>query len=110
MKCRTFLHAAAGADLVPVAIFLQEKYPNKPITLNCQYGAGGSADNRSRHICKLMSWVLGQPSIVDSKAGVRGNIGTEARAQASWLHHRDGQLSVARDEPRAVQETQLRPD
>ena len=82
MQRRTFLQAAAAAGLLPGALFAQDKYPSKPITLICPYGAGGSADNRSRQIGKLMSQMLGQPIIIDNKSGAGGNIGTEAIAKA----------------------------
>ena len=82
MKRRTLLQAAAGAALVPSALFAQERYPSKPITLICPYGAGGSADTRSRQVGKLMSQMLGQPILIDNKPGAGGNIGTEAIARA----------------------------
>lgn len=82
MKRRTFLHASAGAVLVPGALFAQDKYPSKPITWICPYAAGGNADNRSRQLAKVMSQVLGQPIVIDNKAGAGGNIGTEAIAKA----------------------------
>ena len=43
--------------------------------------AGGSADSRSRQLAKVMSTLLGQPIIVDNKAGAGGNIGTEMIAR-----------------------------
>ncbi|MEO7254902.1 MAG: tripartite tricarboxylate transporter substrate binding protein [Casimicrobium sp.] len=82
MKRRTLLQAAAGAALAPSVLFAQDKYPSKPITLIVPYGAGGSADSRSRQIGKLMSQMLGQPIIIDNKPGAGGNIGTEAIAKA----------------------------
>lgn len=60
----------------------QNNYPNKPITLIVPYGAGGNADTRSRQVAQLLSQELGQPIIVDNKAGAGGNIGTEAVAHA----------------------------
>ena len=82
MKRRTFLQATAGAALVPGALFAEDKYPSKPITWICPYAAGGNADNRSRQVAKVMGQALGQPIIIDNKAGAGGNIGTEAIAKA----------------------------
>ena len=82
MKRRTFLQATAGAVLVPGALFAEDKYPSKPITWICPYAAGGNADNRSRQVAKVMGQALGQPIIIDNKAGAGGNIGTEAIAKA----------------------------
>ena len=58
------------------------QYPNKPITLIVPYGAGGSSDSRTRQVGQLLSVELGQPIIVENKAGAGGNIGTEFIAKA----------------------------
>lgn len=58
-------------------------YPNKPISFIVPYGAGGGADSRSRQIANLLSIELGQPIIIENKAGAGGNIGTEFIAKAT---------------------------
>ncbi len=73
---------AAWLAASPLAALAQEKYPSKPITWVCPYAAGGNADSRSRQVAKVMSTLLGQPIIVDNKAGAGGNIGTEVIARA----------------------------
>lgn len=60
-----------------------KNYPNKPITFIVAYGAGGGADSRSRQIANAMSAILGQPIIVENKAGAGGNIGTDLIAKAN---------------------------
>ena len=72
--------AATAATLAP-AVWAQDKYPSKPITWFCPYAAGGNADSRSRQVAKVMGSLLGQPIIIDNKAGAGGNIGTEAIAR-----------------------------
>jgi tripartite-type tricarboxylate transporter receptor subunit TctC len=79
MKRRQILQVASGLALTPA--FAQDKYPSKPIIWVCPYAAGGNADSRSRQVAKAMSAVLGQPIIIDNKAGAGGNIGTEAIAR-----------------------------
>jgi tripartite-type tricarboxylate transporter receptor subunit TctC len=84
MKRRQILKAAssvATAALAPSLAQAQDKYPSKPITWVCPYAAGGNADSRSRQVAKVMSSILGQPIIIDNKAGAGGNIGTEAIAR-----------------------------
>jgi tripartite-type tricarboxylate transporter receptor subunit TctC len=71
--------AALGA---PALAWAQDKYPSKTITWVCPYAAGGNADSRSRQVAKVMGTLLGQPIIIDNKAGAGGNIGTEAIARA----------------------------
>ena len=61
----------------------QSNYPNKPINFIVPYGAGGSADSRSRQIAQKMSVILKQPIVVDNKPGAGGNIGTEAIVRAA---------------------------
>ena len=63
--------------------FAQSNYPNKPINLIVPYGAGGSADSRSRQLGQKMSLILKQPIVIDNKPGAGGNIGTEAIVRAA---------------------------
>jgi tripartite-type tricarboxylate transporter receptor subunit TctC len=63
--------------------FAQTNYPNKPINFIVPYGAGGSADSRSRQIAQKMSVILKQPIVIDNKPGAGGNIGTEFVARAA---------------------------
>jgi len=61
----------------------QTTYPNKSITLVVPYGAGGSADSRSRQLSQKMSLILKQPIVIDNKPGAGGNIGTEFIARSA---------------------------
>lgn len=61
----------------------QANYPSKPINLIVPYGAGGSADSRSRQLAQKMSLILKQPIVVDNKPGAGGNIGTEFVARSA---------------------------
>jgi tripartite-type tricarboxylate transporter receptor subunit TctC len=82
MKRRTFIEAGMLVAAMPSLALGQAKYPSKPIMWICPYGAGGSADQRSRQLGRLMSDALGQPIVVDNKPGAGGNIGTELIAKA----------------------------
>lgn len=78
---KTFLF---GAVLLIVATpQAQTTYPTKPITVVVPYGAGGSADSRSRQLAQKMSLILKQPFVIDNKPGAGGNIGTEFIAKAA---------------------------
>ena len=79
---RTMLQMTGAALSAPLVGQAQDKYPSKPITWVCPYAAGGNADSRSRQVAKVMGTLLGQPIIIDNKAGAGGNIGTEAIARA----------------------------
>lgn len=80
MQRRTLLQASAGLLVAPA--WAQDNYPNRPITWICPYAAGGNADSRSRQVAKAMSALLGQPIVIDNKAGAGGNIGTDLIAKA----------------------------
>jgi tripartite-type tricarboxylate transporter receptor subunit TctC len=81
MKRRELIQWAGSAALLPALSQAQEKYPSRPITWICPYAAGGNADTRSRQVGKVMSEILGQPILIDNKAGAGGNIGTEMIAR-----------------------------
>ena len=84
MKRRTLLQVSAllAPSLATQWAQAQDKYPNKTINCICPYAAGGNADSRSRQVAKAMSAILGQPIIIDNKAGAGGNIGTEIIARS----------------------------
>lgn len=78
---RDWLQWGAAGLAAPMLAQAQDKYPSKTINWICPYAAGGNADSRSRQMAKVMGSLLGQPIIVDNKAGAGGNIGTEMIAR-----------------------------
>jgi tripartite-type tricarboxylate transporter receptor subunit TctC len=75
---RTFLATSAAAAALPVLgerAEAQAGYPNKPIKIVCGYPAGGQTDIISRTYGEYMSRTLGQPVVVENKAGAGGIIG-----------------------------------
>jgi len=83
MKIQSTFLTLLVAVLGVKASFAENAYPSKPINFIVPYGAGGGADSRSRQICNLLSVELGQPVIVENKAGAGGNIGTDFIAKAN---------------------------
>jgi tripartite-type tricarboxylate transporter receptor subunit TctC len=59
-----------------------DSWPTHPLELIVPFPAGGSADVQSRVIAQRLSAVLGQPVIVDNKAGAGGNIAAADAAHA----------------------------
>jgi tripartite-type tricarboxylate transporter receptor subunit TctC len=59
-----------------------QSYPSKPITIVAPYPAGGTADVVARVIADHMRETLGQPVIIDNRAGASGTIGTTFVARA----------------------------
>ena len=57
-------------------------YPSGPVHIIVPYPAGGPADLVARTIAEPLSERLGEPVVVESRAGAGGNIGTDYVAKA----------------------------
>jgi tripartite-type tricarboxylate transporter receptor subunit TctC len=55
-----------------------QNYPDRPIRLIAPFPAGGLADVLARAVGDEMSKTLGQPVIVENRAGAGGNTGADA--------------------------------
>jgi tripartite-type tricarboxylate transporter receptor subunit TctC len=70
--------AAAAATLPAHA----QQYPNRPITMIVPFPPGGIADITGRPLAVSMSKVLGQPVVIENKAGAGGAVGHAFVAKA----------------------------
>jgi tripartite-type tricarboxylate transporter receptor subunit TctC len=61
----------------------QLDYPNRPIRLVVPFPPGGGADTLARTIMPKVEQALGQPIVIENKAGAGGNVGAEAVAHAT---------------------------
>jgi tripartite-type tricarboxylate transporter receptor subunit TctC len=79
------LLAAAAATLlsVPASVQAQAAWPAKPIRLIVPFGAGGASDFVARVIGPRMADQLGQPVIIENRAGANGNVGMEFVARSA---------------------------
>src|SRR6187549_3085737 len=75
------LWAVIAGLVVSLAAFAE--YPEKPIRLIVPFAPGGVTDTSGRVIAEALSKRLGQPIVVENKAGASGNIGTQQVSQAA---------------------------
>jgi tripartite-type tricarboxylate transporter receptor subunit TctC len=59
-----------------------DSYPSKPIRWVVPWPAGGVADTQARIIAEQLTKSLGQPILIDNRAGASGTIGADAVAKA----------------------------
>ena len=65
------------------AAIAQTAYPDRPVKVIVALPAGGSADMIARVVTQKMAAELGQPFVVDNKAGASGQIGTPLVSRAA---------------------------
>ncbi len=74
--------AAAVAMAFGQSALAQGKFPERAITIVVPSAPGGSTDFTARLIAEPLSRALGQPVVVENKAGASGNIGNQQVAKA----------------------------
>ena len=77
----TLVLAATALPLMPMAH--ADTFPDKPIVLVIPFPPGGPTDAMARTLAAEMKDRLGQPMIVENRAGAGGNIGAEYVARAA---------------------------
>jgi len=74
---------ALGALSAAGRAFAQGRYPDRPVKVIVGLPAGGSADMIAREVSQKLSATLGQPFVVDNRAGASGQIGMPAAARSA---------------------------
>jgi tripartite-type tricarboxylate transporter receptor subunit TctC len=82
---RTFATALAAFAAITVSAVssMAQEYPTKPITMIVPWPAGGSSDVVMRALSDVASKHLGQPIIIDNKAGASGTLGPATMVAAA---------------------------
>lgn len=86
--------AAGAASLIAAPAIAQAKYPSRPLTLICPWGAGGGTDATARIVAQLLEKDLGQPVNVVNRTGGSGVVGHSAIATAAPDGYNIGILTV----------------
>jgi len=76
-------YGAASMVAALPAPTIAQAWPNKPIRIICTYPAGGLTDVFARAYGDYVAQKIGQPVVVENKAGAAGAIGAEMVKQAA---------------------------
>ena len=78
-----FLRCIIALLLACAASAQAQTWPSKPIHFVIPFAPGGPADIIARITGQKLTEILGQPVVVESRAGAGGNIGAAAVAKAA---------------------------
>jgi len=83
VSSRDLLVTALGAGALITSLdALAQAYPAKPIRLVVGYTTGGPTDTTARMVAQKLSELVGQPVIVENRAGASGTLGKERVAMS----------------------------
>jgi tripartite-type tricarboxylate transporter receptor subunit TctC len=74
---------AIGLGIAGIGLSWAQTYPSKPIRFIVPFPAGGSTDAVARAMQPALEKILGQPVVVENRAGAGGLLGVDAIAKAA---------------------------
>ena len=83
---RRGLAALPALALAAGQVRAQAAWPDRPVRFVVPFPGGSSPDLTGRVVAEHLARALGQPVVVDNRAGAGGNIGTDAIAKATDGH------------------------
>jgi tripartite-type tricarboxylate transporter receptor subunit TctC len=74
---------AIAALVLGATVNAQSHFPTRPVTLTVGFAPGGGTDTAARIVAKKLSEAIGQPVVVENRAGAGGNIAAQQIATAA---------------------------
>jgi len=75
--------AAAALAAVSTAAAAQDAWPSRPVKMVVPFAPGGASDFVARIVSPPLSEILGQPLVIENRAGASGNVGMDAAARSA---------------------------
>jgi tripartite-type tricarboxylate transporter receptor subunit TctC len=76
----------AAGWLAALSLAHAQAWPSKPVRIIVPYAPGGTSDAAARLLAERLHPVLGQPVVVENRAGASGTTGMDAMAKSSDGH------------------------
>ncbi len=83
MQTKSILLAALLALVGSTPVWAQAAYPNKPLRLVVGFAPGGAADYVARSVGDALGRALGQPIVIENKAGAGSSIAADMVAKSA---------------------------
>jgi tripartite-type tricarboxylate transporter receptor subunit TctC len=84
----------AGAVTIAMPAMAQSNFPSRPIKLICPWPAGGSTDGVMRALAESATRILGNPVVIENKAGASGMLGPNELVNAKPDGYTLSQLTI----------------
>ena len=93
------------------AVGEESRWPDHPVRIIVPYPAGGSTDVLTRVLGERLKDILGQPFVIENRAGASGNLGIAAVTgrPTRRLHHRFRDDRPFRHQSVSLQQDAFRP-
>lgn len=82
-RCRHWTTALCAAAAMLPGLALGDTWPDKPVRVLVGFPPGGAADQIARAVATPLHAALGQPVVIENRAGAGGNIGADAVAKST---------------------------
>ncbi|MEN0077124.1 MAG: tripartite tricarboxylate transporter substrate binding protein [Paracraurococcus sp.] len=87
MMRRRPLLGLLAAGLLPFRALAQDGWPDRPVRIVVPWPAGGPTDTFARALARELTPLLGQPVVVDNRAGASGTVGIQHVARGAADGH-----------------------